>query len=73
MARERPFQDSRLEFDDERTDAFWEGRRLELTPESYMVLQLLARAPDTVHTPDEIAEYPLAPIPAVQKAQSCKN
>ena len=56
MARERPFQNSRLELDDERTEAFWDGHRLELTPEEYAVLQLLARAPDRVHTPEEIME-----------------
>jgi DNA-binding response OmpR family regulator len=56
MARERPFKKSRLELDDERIEAFWDGQRLELSSECYMVLQLLARAPDMVHTPKEIME-----------------
>ena len=56
MARERPFKNSRLELDDERIEAFWDGQRLELSSECYVVLQLLARAPDKVHTPDEIME-----------------
>jgi DNA-binding response OmpR family regulator len=56
MTRTRPFQYSRLELDDESTEAFWDGQRLELSPESYMVLQMLARAPDKIHSRSDIRE-----------------
>ena len=62
MARVRPFQNSRLELDDELSEALWDGQRLDLAPESYMVLQLLARAPDKIHSADEIMEAASIPL-----------
>jgi hypothetical protein len=54
MPRLRPFRESQLELDDDSREAFWDGQRLELPPETYMVLQLLARAPHKIHSPSEI-------------------
>ena len=56
MTSTRPFPHSLLELDDEHSEAFWDGHRLDLSPESYMVLQLLARSPDKIHSRSDIRE-----------------
>jgi len=56
MSRAQACPASQLEIDDERCDAFWKGQRLELSPESYRVLRLIACNPNKVYSPSEIID-----------------
>jgi DNA-binding response OmpR family regulator len=56
MTRSRSFQHSRLELDDERREAFWDSQKLDLAPESYMFLQLLAREPDRIYSTADVKD-----------------
>jgi DNA-binding response OmpR family regulator len=56
MNQTRIFPASELEIDDERSEAYWKGQRLELAPESYRVLRLIACNPDKTHSARDIVD-----------------
>ena len=56
MSRVRIAPASDLELDDERGDAYWKGQHLELSPESYRVLRLVACNPNKTYTASEIVD-----------------
>ncbi len=56
MARFSAFKGSQLELDDERSEARWQGQYLELSRESFLILQTLAREPGKLFLPHELID-----------------
>jgi len=57
MTTVRPFPGSRLQLDEERSEAFWQGQSVNLlSSESFSILKLLSNAPDKVHSLSDVKQ-----------------